>query len=201
MLKLFYVPNACSLAIHIALEWCDTEYESVQTAFGDAVLSELNPIGTVGILDRGDGSEPLTQTPAILRYLSRRFTEANVGDDGSLNGSAEMDRWLSFLVSDVHHAFHLLFNPKRYSIEGNGSARTAALSLCKRNFKVIDDHLSDREFIIGNGKSIVDAYLFPMIRWSYVKFPEADRTFANINAFHSRMLNDPAVKQAMEKEG
>lgn len=201
MQTLYYVPNACSLAAHIALEWCDASYEAIATNFGDQILYDLNPIGTVGILQRDNDAATLTQTPAILRYIARRYPDANIGDDGSLDGAAEIDSWLSFLVSDVHHAFHLLFIPERYAIEDNQAAREAALSLCCRNFGVLDKHLTDRAFMLGERRSILDAYIFPMIRWSKIKFPQERQSFGRLNDLHDRLIADDGVQRAMRAEG
>lgn len=184
-----------------ALEWAGVEYDTVTASFGDDLLYELNPIGTVGILGRGPGQKPLSQTPATLQYLARSFPETQIGSDGSPDNAAEYDQWLNFLVSDVHHAFHLLFIPDRYSITDKGAARDAALALCYRNFKVLEAHLADRPYMMGDQKSIIDAYVFPMTRWSLMQFPPDAPMFPNLAALHDRMRADPKVEKAMRNEG
>lgn len=199
-MKFYYVPNASSLAVHIALEWAGADYEPIKTEFGSQILKDLNPIGTAGVIKFKDGFV-LAQVPALLKYLTSLYPDADMGSDPDPRACAEMDRWLSFLVSDVHHAFHLLFNPSRYAIEENNGARDAALMLCYRNFKVLDTHLSSTQFMLGQKKSILDSYLLPMVRWSYVIFPEDKKDFTHLNAHHDMMLKDEAVITAMEQEG
>lgn len=200
MYTLYYVPNATSMATHIALEWCSAPYKAVRTNFGDKVLSDLSPIGTAGTLARDDGQAPILQTPAILQYLARSYPEANIGSDGTAEGSLEYEQWLNFLVSDVHHAFHLVFNPARYAIEGNTQAHEAALALCYRNYGILDNHLKNRKFMVGDRKTIVDAYVFPMIRWSFVAFPENARNYPALYAFHDRMMEDPSIKKVLDEQ-
>lgn len=199
MMKHYYVPNASSLATHIALEWVDADYESIRANFFDDILYSVNPIGTAGTLDCGNGLT-ITQVSAALKYIAATNPNTDIGDQGELQNAVELDRWLSFLGSDVHHAFHLLFNPVRYAIEKNDGAREAALKLCYRNFDVIEKHLDGKDYLMGDRQTILDAYLFPMIRWTYIQFPEDRRNYANVNALHDRMLADPGVIKAMECE-
>lgn len=199
-MKLYYVPNASSLASHIALEWVDADYEAIATSFGDDILYKLNPIGTAGILEFEDGFV-LSQVPAILKYLSMTYPHARIGGQGDDRAEADIDKWSSFLASDVHHAFHLLFNPARYGIDGNETARQAALQLCFRNFNVLNEHLESQTYMLGDQKSILDAYVLPMIRWSYVQFPPERKNYANLNALHDRLIEDASVISAMQQEG
>lgn len=199
MMKHYYVPNASSLATHIALEWVDAEYESIRANFFDDILYSVNPLGTAGTLDCGNGLM-ITQVSAALKYIAATNPNTSIGDQGKLQNTVELDRWLSFLGSDVHHAFHLLFNPARYAIENNDTAREAALKLCYRNVNVIEKHLDGKDYLMGDRQTILDAYLFPMIRWTYIQFPENRRNYTNINALHDRMLADPGVVKAMERE-
>jgi glutathione S-transferase len=201
MYTLYYVQNATSMASHIALEWSGTPYDIVATNFGDEILKKLSPIGTAGSLERSNNLPPIQQTPAILRYLARTFPDANLAAGGDKQGEIEIDQWLSFLVSDVHHAFHLIFNPARYAVEDNDAVRDAALALCYRNFGILNAHLKDREFMVGDNKSIVDAYLFPMVRWTFVAFPEDARDYPNVYAFHDRMRADLSVEKVLRDEG
>jgi glutathione S-transferase len=136
-------------------------------------------------------AQPSHQTPAILRYLGRAYPDANLAATETSEGRIEIDQWLNFLVSDVHHVFHLIFNP----------ARDAALTLCYRNFDVLEKHLEHREFMVGDCKSIVDAYLFPMVRWTFVAFPEGARNYPTIYAFHDRMRSDASVEKVLRDEG
>lgn len=198
-MQLYYKQHASSLAVHIALEWVGAKYEAIRTEFFDDVLYKHNPTGTVGFLKMPDGGIR-TQVSAVMKELARKHPEANIDGGTDSETQFQCDRWLFFLTSDVHHAFHLLFLPDRYAIDGNDTARAAALELSYRNFDILDKHLEGRDYMLGDRVSVVDALLFPMIRWSYMQFPEEKRNFANLNALHDRMLEDPGVRSAMEDE-
>ncbi len=200
MLTLYYSPNACSLSIHITLYWCDALFNAERVVFGESPLTTLSPLGTVGLIDRGDESGILTQTPAILSYLAERFPAANIDGDNSLNGRAEKNKWLSFLASDVHHVFHLLFRSSRYGIKDNTIANEAVRMLCLERFEIINQRLLLNQWMLGNRKSIVDAYLFPMVCWYYRAFPEKNGQFKAIDHFYEMMCTDEGVKKAIEIE-
>jgi len=204
MLKLFYSPGACSLAPHIVLEWIGTPYEAVRVTFGDPDFLEVNPAGAVPALDTGEGWT-LTQAGAILSYLSRRFPEARLSGGDSLREKAEMDRWSHFLTGDLHPAFFPWFVPARYTMttgpDAYESTKKAALKLVRKKLELLEAHLSGREFMVGDARTYIDAYAFPMVRWAAAALPGALDAFPNIRAHHDRTAADPGVRAALTAEG
>lgn len=47
----------------------------------------------------------MTQASAILQYLTRKYPNAELGDDGTLQNGFEMEHWLAFFTGNVHPAF------------------------------------------------------------------------------------------------
>ena len=108
MLKLFYAPNTCALASHIALEDTGANYESVRLSFADNDQRKpeylaVNPKGRVPALvtDRGI----LTETPALLVFIAQTFPNARL---------APLDD--AFALAEVH--FTLLTRTARAAIAG-----------------------------------------------------------------------------------
>ncbi|WP_298937654.1 glutathione binding-like protein [uncultured Ruegeria sp.] len=199
-MQLFIKPHASSLAPHIVLNWLNLDYDLHTAEFFDDVLYEHNATGTVGFMKMDDGTV-LTQVGALMKHLVRSNPSSELGPSTDHQTAYQTDRWLLYLASDVHPPFHLLFLPDRYAIADNEKAREAALALCYRNFEILNAHLEGRAFMLGDKKSIVDALLFPMIRWSYMQFDDDHKDYTNLNAFHDRMEQDLGVRAAMEKEG
>ena len=57
MLNLYYLPGACSLVPHVALEWTGAEYQAVEVPRDSLQSPEflaLNPRGSVPVLQDGD---------------------------------------------------------------------------------------------------------------------------------------------------
>ena len=202
-LKLFYAPGACSLAPHVALHWIGTPYKAVRVKYGSPELVAVNPAGSVPALDTGEGWT-LTQAGAILHYLARRFPEAELGAEPSLQGEAEFDRWSSFFTGDLHPAFFPLFSPARYTASSDMAAqdqvRQAARALVAKRLALLDAHLQGRQFIVADRRTVLDAYALPMLRWSAAKLPDGLAPYPNVYAHLGRLLADPGATQVIASE-
>ena len=97
MPTLYYAPNACSLAPHIALEWIGAPYEAVRVQYGSEELLSINPAGAVPTFREDDGWL-LTQAGAILDYLANKHPEAGLSGGESMRAQAEARRWSAFFI-------------------------------------------------------------------------------------------------------
>ncbi len=202
-LKLFYAPGACSLAPHVALHWIGAPYEAQRVGYGSPELLAVNPAGAVPALDTGEGWV-LTQAGAILHYLARRFPEAGLGPDPSPRGEAEFDRWSSFFTGDLHPAFFPLFSPGRYTVAKEAAAqdqvRQAAWALVDRRLKLLDAHLGGQPFVLGERRTVLDAYALPMLRWSVAMLPDKLSPYPAVQAHLDRLNADPGVREVIAGE-
>jgi glutathione S-transferase len=141
----------------------------------------------------------------VLRYLSRRFPRADLSGGEGLREQAEIERWSYFITGDLHPAFSPLFVPNRYTTSKEETAlqavRDAAVALIKRRFALVEDHLAGREFFVGNRRSYLDAYIFPMQRWGAQMLPDGLTPFPNIRAHYERTAADPVVQCVLAAEG
>lgn len=202
-MKLFYAPGACSLAPHIVLEWIGEPYELEKVKFGDPEYTKINPLGQVpAMID--DSSGVMTQASAILQYLARKYPNAELGDDGTLQNGFEMEHWLAFFTGNVHPSFYPFFLPQRYTADNNeselNSVKEASYKLIDKVFAYLENYLNGKDHFVGNHRTIVDAYAFAMIRWgNYLPKPLSD--YPNLYRFYQQLHNDEGVKRAMEQEG
>jgi len=200
-MKLYYSPGACSLSDHIVLEWIGRPYEAVRVSRDERkspAFLELNPAGAVPVLQ--DGDWVLTQNAAILNFLADSFPEARLGGDGTPKGRAEVNRWLSFVNSDVHPAFKPLFGATTYLEDEAVIARTkdAARASLRTLFERADARLAASEWIAGT-RSIADPYLYVVTRWA--KAQDVDLSgLDNLARFSARMEADPAVRKVLAVE-
>ena len=63
------------------------------------------------------------------------------------------------------------------------------------------EHLADRAFILGERRSIIDAYAFPMLRWAIAKLPEGLRDAPRVAGLHDPLAADADVRKALAEEG
>lgn len=203
MPRLYYAIGACSLAPHIALEWIGAPYEAIKVQFGSPELLAVNPAGAVPTLQEDDGWL-LTQAGAILDYLAQKHPEAGLAGGDDARARAETHRWSAFLTSDVHAAFWPIFMPQRYTTQSDEAAKAAVVEagqkLVARQFSILDKHLEGREWILDGGRSVIDAYAFPMIRWASAKLPTGLSEFSNVQALHDRLAANSAVQKVLARE-
>lgn len=202
-MKLYYLPGACSLTIHIALEWIGKPYEAQKMDHGSIKTPEylkINPMGAVPAISDGDFN--LNQNVAILSYLAAKHPEAGLLGDGTPQSLAEAMRWLAFINSDLHRTFGLVFGPARYVSDAAAQAElvAAASKTLRGYFTMLDARLAGRDYLAGARRTAADAYLFVVLRWAQAKNIDLSG-LANLPAFSARMKADPGVAAALKAEG
>lgn len=204
MNTLYYAPGACSLSVHIVLEWLGEPYETVRVNPSDPDYLRVNPAGQVPALDVGDGTL-LTQCSAILSYLAHTHPGAGLTGDETPLGQAELGRWSAFFTGDVHPAFFPVFMPQRYTTAEDEASlakvREAGTALVRKRLDLLQAHLQGKAHIVGDTRTFVDAYSVPMIRWASSMLPGGLADWPAVKAHHERMLADPGVERAMRDEG
>ena len=164
----------------------------------------MNPAGAVPVLEDGLG-HPLTQCAAILSYLAHKHPEADLLDERSLGSAAQLQRWMSFLTGDLHPAFFPIYFPGRYTVSADKKAqedvRAAAIKLVRARLKLLDDQLAGHGWALGDKRTILDAYVTPMLNWAVSLIPGGLSDFPALEAHHKMMLRDPAVHKVMRDEG
>ncbi len=203
MPKLYYAVGACSLAPHIVLEWIGAPYEAVKVQYGSKDLLAVNPAGAVPTLQEDDGWI-LTQCGAILDYLASKHPEAGLAGGAGLRARAEAQRWSAFFTSDVHASFWPVFMPARYTTDDNDAARHAVVEaghrLVAKQFGILNRHLEGRDYILDGGRSVIDAYAYPMIRWGMKLLPGGLTKYPHVQALHDRLDADTAVQKVLARE-
>ncbi|AMJ59988.1 glutathione S-transferase family protein [Bosea sp. PAMC 26642] len=203
MPTLYYAVGACSLAPHITLEWIGRPYEAVKVQYGSDELLAVNPAGAVPTFREDDGWL-LTQAGAILDYLAHKHPEARLAGGAGARAKAEAHRWSAFFTSDLHAAFWPIFMPYRYTTDQSEAARASVVEaghrLVAKQLNVLDRHLDGREYILDGGRSVIDAYAFPMVRWAMKLLPGGLDRYPNVLALHDRLAADPSVRKVLARE-
>ena len=116
-MKLYYAPQACSLAPHIVLRELDLPFELIRvdnrsktTAHGADFLV-INPKGYVAALQL-DNAQVLTEGPAIVQYLADLAPEKQLAPANGSVARYQLQAWLTFIGTEVHKSFSPFFNPK-----------------------------------------------------------------------------------------
>jgi glutathione S-transferase len=200
MLKLYFAPGACSLSPHIVLRESGLDFTLERVDLGakktqtGADFLKINPKGYVPTLVLEDG-QVLTEGPAIVQYLADKRPATNLAPP---NGSFERSRlqeMLNFITSEIHKGFSPLFNPKVPD-----EYKTIVRDNLFKRFDNLEAHLTGREYLVGNGFTVADAYAFTVLNWTH--FVKIDLgKWPNLKAYYARIAARPKVQEAMKAEG
>lgn len=198
-MKLYYSPGACSLASHIiareagiAIELDKTDLRAKTTASG-ADFTTINPKGYVPALAL-DSGELLTEGTAILQYLADQKPESGLIPAAGNLARYRLLEWLGYINSELHKSFSPLFNPTTPD-----AVRIERADYLRRRYQLVEQHLGQHPFLLGEHFSVADAYLYTVTNWAnYVKLDLSD--FPNLMAFQQRIAARPAVQEALRAE-
>ena len=204
MLKLYYAPNTCALASHIALEQAGADYELVRVDFAtNAQRSpeylKINPKARVPALvtDRGI----LTETPAMLAFVAQSHPEARLAPLDAAFAFAQVQAFNSYLCSTVHvaHAHRM----RGYRWADDPAALEAMKQKVPQNvgdcFDLIEREMFKGPWVMGQTYTISDPYLFTLAQWLERDGVDPAR-FPKVADHRERMARHPAVARAIAAE-
>ena len=146
------------------------------------------------VTDRGT----LTETPAILQYVSQAFPQARLAplDDPFL--LAKANEFNSYLCSTVHVAHAHRVRGHRWAddpqaIEAMKKKVPEVIGAC---FELIERRLFIGPWVLGERFGICDMYLYTLSRWLKGDGVEISR-FPKIAEHTARMAVDPVVVKVL----
>ena len=204
MMRLYYAPDTCALASHIALEEAGAAYETRRIDFAVAEQTKpdylaINPKGRVPALVTERGA--LTETPAILVYVAQTHPAARLAPIDDPFAFAELQAFTSYLCSTVHVAHAHRMRGYRWADD------PAALEAMKKKvpqsigacFEIIERRMFRGPWVMGEAYTIADPYLFTLASWL-----EADgidpAAYPRVHDHRRRMGERLAVKRALAQE-
>ena len=208
-LQLYSLPTPNGVKVSIMLEETGLAYEPHLVSFdsNDQFSPEflsLNPNNKIpAILDpNGPGGEPLAlfESGAILIYLAEKTGQLLAKDPARRYQTLQ---WLMFQMGGIGPMFGQLgffhkFAGRDYA---DKRPRDRYVAESARLLGVLDQHLQDRDWMMGQDYSIADIALFPWVR-NLVGFYEAGELvqferFANVRRVLDAFLARPAVQRGL----
>ena len=199
-MKLYYKAGACSLSPHIALAEAglDFEIEAVdlptKKTAGGADFLAINPKGYIPALVLDDGSV-LTEGVAIVLKIAALAPDRHLAPAAGTPGYFKLVEWLVFIATEMHKSAGGMFNP---SMPAEGKAMLKGL--LTRRLDYIDKTLGQGPYLLGDGISVADFYLFTVTSWlPRIGFDLA--AWPDLAAHFARVKERPAVQATMKAEG
>lgn len=203
MLKLFFAPNTCSLATHIALIDAGAPYELARLSFASEdqrkpEFTALNPKARVPALVCEEGV--LTETPALLAYVAQRFPAAELAPLDDPFALARVQAFNSYLCSTVHVAHAHRMRGYRWADEADAIAamRRKVPQSVTQGFELIERELGG-PWVMGERYTICDPYLFTLAQWLEADGVDTSR-LPRVMAHRARCAALPNVKRAIAEE-
>lgn len=204
MLTLYFAPNTCSLATHIALEDAGASYDLRRVDFAKTEQQspdylKVNPKGRVPALATPRGI--LTETPAMLAYVAQTFPAAGLAPLADPFAFAELQSFNSYLCSTLHVAHAHRMRGSRWaddpsSFEDMKRKVPATVGAC---FRLIETDMLRGPWVMGDTYSVADAYLFTVAQW--IEMDAVDPApIPRVLDHRARMADRPSVKQALARQ-
>lgn len=198
-MMLYYFPEACSLAVHIALRETRQRFRLVKVNAETRRLEdgrdylEINPKGSVPALSLGNG-EILTETAVILQYVVSRAGRSYRFLPVEHLARLRCLEWLNYIATELHKSASPLF---RASTPAD-FVKPGMDHLFSR-IAVADSTLRRQDYLGAGGYSVADMYLFAVARWLPVLQCDI-RRWPGLAAHHARLLERPQVRTALAAE-
>ena len=199
-MKLYYSPGACSFSPHIVLREANVPFDLVKTDLkaktteGGKDFRAVNRAGYVPALELDDGTV-ITEGPVIVQYIADQLGGGHLAPPNGTLPRYKLQSWLNFVSTELHKGFSPLFNP-----QVTGESRAALVDRLAARIGHLDQHLADKDYIMGKEFSLPDAYAYTVLNWATPQKVDLS-PFKNIVAYMDRISARPSVQAAREAEG
>ncbi|MFH1805288.1 MAG: glutathione S-transferase C-terminal domain-containing protein [Pseudomonadota bacterium] len=203
MIRFYYHPTPNPAKVALFLEETGLPYEviPVDTKKGDQhspAFRVINPNGKVPAIVDSDGPGGaeirVFDSTAILIYLAEK-TGAFLGKP---EDRGDLLSWLMFVATGLGPFSGQAVHFQHVAPAGNDYGVNRYRNEIKRHYKVLDDHLAGRDFMVGEGYTIVDMSVWGWIERAFFVLksdvPLAD--YPNIKRWYEAICTRPAVERA-----
>lgn len=204
MFTLYYAPNTCALATHIALLDAGAKYELKRVDFSKSEQQSpeylaINPKGRVPAMVTPRGI--LTETPALLVFVAQSFPEGKLAPLDDPFAFAKLQEFNSYLCSTVHVAHAHRVRGYRWAddpaaIEAMKKKVPQSVGAC---FELIEREFLKGPWVMGDTYTVADPYLFTIAQWLEADGVDTSR-LPRVMEHRARMMERPNVKRALEEE-
>ena len=162
---------------------------------GDLATPEylaLNPNGRVPVL--ADGDFLLWESNAIMQYLADKVPD-NALFSQNPQTRADIVRWQCWELAHFNNAlatitFETVLKPKLLQQKPNQALVDAAAESLKTFSSVLENHLADRDYVVGNGITLADYSIISMEGFKDIT-PFDWSGYPRLNAYFDRLRADP----------
>ena len=200
--KLYGIAGSRAIRSLWAIEETGIDYQHVPVGFGEdskaAEYLAINPNGRIPALE--DGDLILFESMAINLYLAKTYGGSLYPDDPAAEALAI--QWSVWGISEVEDLQIRIVVQKFFLSEADRDPAVVAEAEAglARPFKVLDQQLDGRDWLVGNAFSIADLNLAGVM--SLLQLAEVDVSgYANIQRWINACTARPAYARAQQLGG
>ena len=198
-MKLYFSPGACALHVQMALIEAGEKFTTEKVNLKDHTYSggdfkKLNPKGYVPVLEN-DSGELWTEGQVILQRIADRNPDKKLLPKLGTEERYRAMEWLNFTSTELHKGFSVLFNP---AIQGE--AKDKVIEKLQKRLGFLNTHLSKNQYILGSEFSLVDGYVYNMLRWAAPLKVDISQHTAILGLLE-RVSMRPSARTAIQTEG
>jgi glutathione S-transferase len=198
IMKLYYSPGACSLAVHISLIEAGIPFDLAKVNLRTHQLEDgsdfyqISPRGYVPTLEIKDGSRH-TEVAALLQYI------ADLSPKDALIPSAPIERlqtisWLTFISTELHKTLGWLWVKDLAE-----STKIMVLGRIEKRLAELDQLFVKQDYLMKTF-TVADAYCFTVLNWArMVNLDISHHT--HLAKYLVRVSSRPSTQQALKTEG
>jgi len=196
MYKLYYLPDACSLASQVVLRELEQDLELINIQnIND--FAALNPVATVPVLL--DKNLTLREGAAVIIYLLEKHKSHMLPSEPMARSVAIRD--IMFANATMHPAYSRLFFIANTSatVEAKQEMLDSAAQSITALWDVVEDQLQGQAFLGGNNVSAADIMLTVYSRWA-ASFPVNISLGVKTSQMIEAVLALPSFQQSLHAE-
>jgi glutathione S-transferase len=169
MMQLYEFPPTRSIRARWTLQELDVPFESILVdlrakAHQRPEFLKVNPAGKIPVLV--DGDLVLNESVAIVLYLAEKYPSKRLLPSGA-KGRAEVYRWALFAATELEQPLWRI--ARHTALYPEDERLPADVKIASREFKqmaaVVEEHMRDREFVVGDHVTVADFVLAYTLDW------------------------------------
>ncbi len=201
-MKLYFAPNACSIASHVALREAEIPFELVKVDFmrgrmlpDGTAFTTINPRGYVPALVMDDG-ELFTEGASILQLIADRVPEKKLAPRPGTTERIRLQEWLVFIATELHKGAGPFFSP-----DATEAYKASAKQKLVTRLGQLAAGVADKAFLLGDTFTVADAYALYALR-AFKNVVKGDLgEIPGLTEYLARIVERPTVRAALEAEG
>jgi elongation factor 1-gamma len=152
-------------------------------------FEKKSPLGKVPVLESNEGA--VFEPNAAARYIARKSKVSLYG--ASDFEAAQVDQWVDFSISEIDLPASVWVFPILGYIQNNATATQRAKGDIRKVLDILNNHLADRTFLVGERISLADIVVATSLHRLYTRVLDSAfrKQFVNTNRWFTTIVNQP----------